>query len=133
MLKTFTLDNRVEKQSSKTQGTIDFHITDELNSSRVITGISFLNQAKVAQGISSENIRELPLLEGLFRLKVGSSIEIEFDFYNANFDRDSNKTVNQIAYDTIQEMEKEKKQGVLYRIGKKLKGKKRPEAELDNS
>lgn len=120
MLKTFTLDNRKEQQLTATKGSIAFHITDESGDSRVITGSTFLDENKVAQGVSSENKRELPLIEGLFRLELGESTEIEFDHYNEVFDRDTNKTVNQVAYDTVKEIEKEK--SFFYRIARFLKG-----------
>jgi len=119
MLKTFILNSREEKILKDTQGTISFNITDENNDTRVVTGTTFLDKDGVAQGISSESKRELPLIEGLFRLKVKESIEIEFDYFNEVFDRDTNKTVNQIAYETVKEMDKEK--SLLYRLTKLFK------------
>lgn len=120
MLKTFMLNSREEKILNDTQGTISFNITDENNDTRIVTGKTFLDANGIAQGISSENKRELPLIEGLFRLDLKESIEIEFDYFNEVFDRDTNKTVNQIAYETVIEMEKEK--SLLYRLSKFFKG-----------
>ncbi len=120
MLKTFTLNRKEEEQLTATQGAMVFYITDENGDSRVVSGSTFINENKVAQGISSENKRELPLIEGLFRLELGESIDIEFDHYNQSYDRDTNKTVNQVAYDAVMEMEKGKK--LFHRIGKFLKG-----------
>lgn len=118
MLKQFTLDKREEELISDTQGTMSFHITDENRISRVVTGSTFL-KGKVAQGISTKNKRELPLIESLFRLEVGETIEVEFDFYNKVYSRELDKTVNQVAYDTVIEMEKEK--NFFYRIAKFIK------------
>ena len=97
---------------------MSFHITDENRISRVVTGSTFL-KGKVAQGISTKNKRELPLIESLFRLEVGETIEVEFDFYNKVYSRELDKTVNQVAYDTVIEMEKEK--NFFYRIAKFIK------------
>ncbi len=109
MLKTFTLINREDTTTSDTSGTVSFTISDENNDTRIIEGITFLDDNKLAQGVSSQNKRELPLIEGLFRLELNESIEIEFDHYNKLFDRDSDKTANQMAYDKVLEMKKEKK------------------------
>ena len=119
MLKQFTLNKREEEKISETQGTMSFFITDENGIDRVVTGTTFLNEDQVAQGISSENKRELPLIESLFRLEVGEVIEVEFEPYNKVYYRDLDKTVNQLAYDTVLEMEKEK--NFFYRIAKVFK------------
>ena len=116
MLKKFKLKKREEKQLTDTQGTMSFHIDDENGISRVVTGVTYLNEEKIAQGITTDNKRELPLIEGLFRMKVDEVIDVEFDAYNKMYLRDLDKTVNQVAYDTVLEMEKEKK--LLYRLGK---------------
>jgi len=118
MLKQFTLKKREEKQLTDTQGTISFHIVDENGISRVVTGATYLNEKKIAQGISTTNKRELPLIESLFRMELDEVIDVEFDAYNKVYLRDLDKTVNQVAYDTVLEMEKEKK--LLYRLGKFL-------------
>ena len=121
MLKTFTLDKREEEQLSDHKGVMHFYITDENGDSRVITGSTYLDENQVAQGISSENKRELPLIEGLFRLEIGEQIDIEFDYYNANYDRSTDKTVNQLAFEKVQQMEKEK--GLFYHLGRLIKRK----------
>ena len=114
MLKKFTLDKREDHKTSDTAGTVEFTITDELGTTRKISGTTFLDENMRPQGITSENKRELPLIEGLFRLELDESIEIEFEHYNKSFDRDSNKTVNQIAYEKVLQMQKEDK--LLYKI-----------------
>ena len=119
MLKTYTLHKREEEQLTATQGTMTFYITDENGDSRIVTGSTFINSDKVAQGISSENKRELPLIEGLFRLELGETIDIEFEHYNESYDRKTNKTINQVALDTVLEMQKEKK--FFNKIGRFIK------------
>lgn len=109
MLKTFTLNERVDHQISDTEGTVTFAITDELGVSRVISGKTFLNEKQIPQGISAENKRELPLIEALFRLEINEPVEIEFEHYNKLYNRELDKTINQIAYEKALEMEKEKK------------------------
>jgi len=129
MLKTFTLVARRETKETDRQGTISFDIIDENNDSRTVKGTTFLDENRVAQGISSENKRELPLIEGLFRLEINEEIEIEFDYYNEAYDRELDKTVNQIAYEKVMQMEKEK--SLLYRIKQFFKGS--SEAHLSES
>jgi len=119
MIKQFTLNKREEKKISDTEGTMSFYITDENGNDRVVTGTTYLNENQVAQGISSKNKRELPLIESLFRLEIGEVIEVEFEPYNKVYYRDLDKTVNQLAYDTVLEMEKEK--NFFYRIAKVFK------------
>lgn len=101
MLKTFILNKRIEKQLSDTSGVITFYITDEAGNSREIIGDTFLDKNMQPQGISSNNKRELPLIEGLFRLDLNESIDIEFKHYNNQYNRELDKTVNQVAYDTV--------------------------------
>lgn len=119
MLKQFTLNKREEKYLSNTQGTMSFHIRDENGTERIVTGSTFLNEDKIAQGISTKNKRELPLIESLFRLEIGESIEVEFNFYNEVYYRDLDKTVNQVAYDTVLKMKKEK--SFFFRLAKIFK------------
>jgi len=111
MIKQFTLNKREEKKISDTEGTMSFFITDENGNDRVVTGTTFLNEDQVAQGISSKNKR--------FRLEIGEIIDVEFEPYNKVYYRDLDKTVNQLAYDTVLEMEKEK--NFFYRIAKVFK------------
>lgn len=119
MLKKFTLNKRNEKKLSDTRGTIEFHISDEMGNNRIVSGTTFLNEDKVAQGIATKNKRELPLIESLFRMKIGDTIDLEFEAYNKVYYRDLDKTINQLAYDTVLEMEKEKQ--IFYRIKKIFK------------
>ena len=119
MLKKYTLIKREEECLTETEGRISFHISDENGISRIVTGVTFLNEYKIAQGISTDNKRELPLIECLFRMELDETIDVEFDAYNKMYDRDVDKTVNQKAYDTVLEMEMEKK--LLYRIAKRIK------------
>lgn len=120
MLKTFTLISREEKKIKANHGTINFTIVDENNHTRTVSGTTFLDENDIAQGVSTEHKRELPLIEGLFRLELNESIEIEFQYFNEVFDRETNKTANQLAYEAVKEMEKE--QSLLYRITKFFKG-----------
>jgi len=108
MLKTYTLDNRVDKQLSDTAGTVTFSVTDENNIAREITADTFLDKNQTPQGVTASNKRELPLVEGLFRMEVGETTTIDFTLYNNTFDRDNNKTSNQVALDEIKKMQKEK-------------------------
>ncbi len=119
MLKQFTLNKREEEIISDTEGKMSFYITDENGVERVISGTTYLNEDKQAQGITSPNKRELPLIESLFRLKTGEVVEVEFAPYNKVYYRDIDKTVNQLAYDTVLQMEKEK--NIFYRISRIFK------------
>lgn len=119
MLKKFTLNKREEEHLTDSKGTMSFHITDENGVDRVVTGTTFLNKDKIAQGISTEHKRELPLIESLFRMKIGETIELEFEAFNKVYYRELDKTINQLAYETVLEMEKEKK--IFYRIAKIIK------------
>ncbi len=101
MLKTFTLDNRVDEKLSDTSGTVIFSITDEHGVSRDIFAKTFLDENQIPQGVTASNKRELPLVEGLFRMEIGELTTIDFTLYNETFKRDINKTPNQIAYDEI--------------------------------
>lgn len=109
MIKTFTLDKIEEKQISATEGTMTFHLTDEHGDSRCVTGATFLGENKVAKGITTENKRELPLIQNLFEMDVKESIDLEFKYFNDVYDRDVDKTVNQVAYEKVLEMQKERK------------------------
>lgn len=119
MLKTFTLDNRIDEKISDTEGTVAFFITDENGHSRKVIGDTHLDEDGVPQGVTAGNKRELPLVEALFRMDIDESTEIDFTLYNKTFNRETDKTDNQAAYDTVLEMEKEK--GLLHKLGKVLK------------
>lgn len=114
MIKTFLLDKIEETQLSDKKGTMVFHLTDESGDSRQVTGVTFLDENQIAKGIASVNKRELPLIQNLFEMELNESIDLEFKYYNDLYDRKIDKTVNQIAYETALEMQKEEK--LLYRI-----------------
>jgi len=125
MLKTFLLNNRVDKQVSDSAGTVVFSITDENGISRDITADTFLDENQIPQGVTASNKRELPLVEGLFRMEVGELTTIDFTLYNKTFKRDINKTPNQIAYDEI--INSQKKSSLLSKIENFFKSKKKVE------
>lgn len=119
MIKTFTLNKIEEKQISDKKGTMTFHLTDEKGDARKVSGITFLDENKRPKGICSSTKRELPLVQLLFEMEENETIELEFKYFNRKYDRNIDKTANQIAYETVLEMEKE--QNVLYRISKYFK------------
>lgn len=114
MIKTFTLDKIEEKQVSETEGTIEFYLTDENGDERMVIGTTFLDENKKAKAVSSSNKRELPLIQNLFEMKINDTIDLEFKYFNKIYDRESDKTANEIAYEKVLEMQKEDK--FFYRI-----------------
>lgn len=119
MLKMFTLNNRIDHQLSATAGTVVFHVTDEHGNSRKIYADTFLDGNQVPQGITASNKRELPLVEGLFRMETGETTTIDFTLYNKTFSRKENKTVNQIAHDEVLKIQEES--SLLTKVGKLFK------------
>ncbi len=119
MLKTYTLNNRVDEQLSPSSGKVIFHVTDELGDERKIAADTFLDENKLPQGVTASNKRELPLVEGLFRMELGETTTIDFDSYNTCYDREQNKTCNQVAYDEVLKMKKE--QRFFYKLGQLFK------------
>lgn len=109
MIKTFTLNKIDERIDSDRVGSMTFHLTDEIGDSRTVTATTFLDENGKARGISSVNKRELPLVQMLFEMELNDTCDLEFKYYNAIFDRDQDKTANQIAYEKVLEMEQEKK------------------------
>lgn len=109
MIKTFTLNKIEEEQVSDTAGTMTFYLTDENGDSRIVSGTTFLDKNKQAKGISSSHKRELPLIQNLFEMEVNETIDLEFKYYNNIYDRASDKTVNEVAYEKALEMQKEGK------------------------
>ncbi len=105
-----------EEICSDSTGKMTFHLVDENGDCRVVSGMTFLNEKGEPQGISSGSKRELPLIENLFSDRHKKVVEIEFDHFNKVYDRELNKTVNEIAYEKVMQMEKEKK--LSYRIAK---------------
>jgi hypothetical protein len=109
MLKKFMLERVVEEQLSDTTGTITFHLVDENGDCRRVEGITFLGENKKAQGVSTKSIRELPLIESLFSNRDKKIVEVEFDHFNKVYDRETDQTINQVAYNTVKEMQDENK------------------------
>ncbi len=108
-----------EEVCSDSTGKMTFHLVDENGDCRSVTGMTFLDKNGQAQGISSESKRELPLIENLFSDRHKKVVDIEFDHFNKIYDRELDKTVNEIAYEKVLQMEKEKK--LSYRITKFFK------------
>ncbi len=108
MIKTFTLNKIEEEKVSERKGLMKFHLTDENNSPRVVTGITFLDENGRPKGICSSTKRELPLVQILFEMKEDEKISLEFKYYNRVFNRELDMTINQVAYEKVLEMEKEK-------------------------
>ena len=125
MLKTYTLENRVDEKLSDTSGTVIFSVIDENNISREILADTFLDENQTPQGVTASNKRELPLVEGLFRMEIGETTTIDFTLYNDTFNRDNDKTSNQVAHDEVKKMQKENsllaKIENLFKFGKKNK------------
>lgn len=122
MIKKFTLNKIEETQTSDTKGSIKFFLTDENGNERSVTGSTFLDESKKAKGVSSKNKRELPLIQNLFEMDINETIELEFKYFNKVYDRDADKTINEVACEKALLMQKEDK--LLYRIINFLCGKK---------
>ncbi|GAA0417477.1 hypothetical protein GCM10009133_27450 [Cocleimonas flava] len=114
MLKTFMIEKIEEEVCSDSTGKMTFHLVDENGDCRRVCGMTFLDENGQAQGISSESKRELPLIESLFSDRHKKIVDIEFDHFNKVYNRELDKTVNEIAYEKVLQMEKEKK--LSYRI-----------------
>ena len=107
MIKTFTL-NKIEHQiSSPKKGMLTFHITDETGYARTVSGISILDENKKIKSINPIHKRELPLIDTLSHLKESEKFSLDFSAYNKYFNRDTNKTVNQEAYENVMMMTEE--------------------------
>ncbi len=109
MLKTYMIEKIVEEQVSETAGTIVFHLVDENGDCRTASGSTYLDENKKARGVTTESIRELPLIESLFSNRDKKTIEVEFDHFNKVYDRETDQTINQIAYQAVMKMQEEKK------------------------
>ena len=103
-----------EEKHADNVGTMTFYLVDENGDCRTVSGTTFLDENQQAQGISSDSIRELPLIENLFSARDKKIIYIEFDYFNKVYDRESDKTINQVAYEKVLQMQKE--QTLSYRI-----------------
>lgn len=109
MLKKFMIEKIDHEQLTETTGTIVFHLVDENGDCRMVHGSTFLDKNQELQGISSDSIRELPLIESLFSNRHKKIIEVEFDHFNEVYNRETDQTINQIAYEAVMEMKNEKK------------------------
>jgi len=107
MLKKFMIEKIDQEQLTETTGTIVFHLVDENGDCRSVRGSTYLDENKKAQGISSDSIRELPLIESLFSNRDKKFIEVEFDHFNQVYDRETDTTINQKAYEAVVQMQKE--------------------------
>ena len=114
MLKTYTLLKKDHVVNSDKHGTMTFLTRDENGDERPVSGETFLGDDKLPKGISSTNKRELPLVEDLFSLEIAETVEIEFDAFNNVYNRELDKTINQIAYDKVMKMQQERK--LFYRL-----------------
>jgi len=114
MLKTFMIEKVVEEVLCDSTGKMTFHLIDENGDCRTVSGMTFLDENQQPQGISSESKRELPLVESLFSNRDKKTVEVEFSHFNKLYDRDQDKTVNQIAYEKVLQIQKEK--SLSYRL-----------------
>lgn len=108
MLKQFMIEKIDQEQLTETTGTIVFHIVDENGDCRKVSGRTFLDENQEAKGITAESIRELPLIESLFSHRDKKIVEVEFDHFNKVYDRETNKTINTLAYEVVMKMKKKK-------------------------
>lgn len=109
MLKKFMIEKVDQEQLTDTTGSITFHLVDENGDHRTVSGKTFLDENKKAQGISTDSIRELPLIESLFSNRDKNIVEVEFDHFNKVYDRETDTTINKKAYDAVLEMQNENK------------------------
>lgn len=109
MLKKFMIEKIDHEIISKTAGRIVFHLVDENGNCRTVGGETYINENEEPQGVTSESIRELPLIESLFSNRNDKIVEIEFDHFNKVFDRDNDRTINQAAHQAVIEMKKQEK------------------------
>jgi len=109
MHKEFRIKKIEQEQLTDTTGSIVFHIVDENGYERTVNGSTFLNADNEAQAVSTESIRELPLIENLFSNRHKERIEVEFENFNRMFDRETNSTVNKKAYEAVKKMQEENK------------------------
>lgn len=116
MLKTYMIEKISEEVISDNVGRMTFYLIDENGDCRTVNGETFLDKDQNPTGISSESKRELPLVENLFSNRDKKVVDIDFEKYNMVYDRDLDKTINEIAFEKVKEMEKEKT--LSYRLAK---------------
>lgn len=114
MLKKYMIEKIDQEPLTETTGTIVFHLVDENGDCRSVRAATYLDENKQPQGVSSSSIRELPLIENLFSNRHKKIVEIEFDHFNKVYDRETDSTINQKAYEAILEMQE--KQSLSKRI-----------------
>jgi len=126
MLKTYMIEKISEEVISDNVGRMTFYLIDENGDCRTVRGETFLDNDQKPTGISSESKRELPLVESLFSNRDKKVVDIDFEKYNMVYDRDLDKTINEIAFEKVKEMEKEKT--LSFRLAKLL-GRSKPESQ----
>lgn len=109
MLKKFMVERIDQEELTETKGSIVFHLVDENGECRRVEGFTYLDKNKEAQGVSTNSVRELPLIENLFSNRDQKFVEVEFDHFNEVYDRETDSTINQKAYKAVTEMQKENK------------------------
>ncbi|MGB1310483.1 MAG: hypothetical protein ACPG47_04695 [Leucothrix sp.] len=107
MIKTFTLNKIEHHINSARKGMLTYHITDETGYSRTVSGMSILDENQQIKSINPIHKRELPLIDTLSHLKENEKFSLDFSSFNKYFNRDTNKTVNQEAYDNVMMMSDE--------------------------
>ncbi|PID45667.1 MAG: hypothetical protein CSB47_07705 [Proteobacteria bacterium] len=83
---------------------LTYHITDELGTPRTVTAVSVLDEHQNVKSINPVHKRELPLIDTLAHMQEQDSFSLDFSTYNKYFNRETNKTVNQEAYDNVMMM-----------------------------
>ena len=107
MIKTFTLEKVVQQNISPKKGMLTYHITDELGNTRTVTGMSVLDENQNIKAINPVHKRELPLIDTLSHLEEQDRFSLDFSTYNRYFNRETNKTINQEAYENVMMMNAE--------------------------
>ena len=107
MIKTFTLEKIINQTISPKKGMLTYHITDELGNTRTVTGMSVLDENQNIKAINPVHKRELPLIDTLSHLQEQDSFSLDFSTYNRYFNRETNKTINQEAYENVMMMSTE--------------------------
>lgn len=117
MIKTFTLEKIVQQNISATKGMMTYHITDELGTTRTVSGTSVLDENQNIKAINPLHKRELPLIDTLSHLQEQDKFSLDFSTYNKYFNRETNKTINQEAYESVMMMSAESQESpILPRI-----------------
>ncbi|WP_022950344.1 hypothetical protein [Leucothrix mucor] len=107
MIKTFTVDKIEQQIISPKKGMLTYHITDETGYSRTVSGMTLLDVNQNIKSINPIHKRELPLIDTLSHLKEQERFSLDFSAYNKYFNRETNKTINQEAYENVMMMSHE--------------------------